>query len=126
MEAETFQRWCGPAALASALGISRVEAARRILEVQPWAGPSCNLSSMARVAGRPRYKVGPVTSDAGSGRSRGLLSRPTVAQWIKAHPTGSYLVRASRHFYHVKDGRIQEDNGIRQLRARVTHYVPMD
>ena len=48
---------------------------------------------------------------------------PTLAQWLRANPHTEAIVRASSHFLHVRDGGIIEDNGVRKMRARVTHVV---
>lgn len=105
---EYYSRWCGPAVVASALGITREEAARRLAEGRKYVRSYTKMSRIGEVVGRPVEQ-----------RKDWL----TFTQFRKANPGRSYIVRASRHFIHVHKGRIREDNGLPKARGRVTHVI---
>lgn len=75
-----------------------------------------------------------VLREAGRLRPRGdyfreksvpLRERPTVSQWLRAHPAGEYLIIAAGHLMHVRDGRHVEHNGHPTWRGRVTHVLKL-
>jgi hypothetical protein len=127
-----FSTFCGPAAVASALGISREDAAARL---DAAAGiqhtSSTNIHTIAKVLKRPCDRV--VNESAlGWGRAHpgysnrrydGSRMRPTLAQWLRVNRRIEAVLRASNHFVHVRNGRIIEANNMVQMRARVTHEV---
>jgi len=107
----SFYEYCGPAAVASVLGITRKQAAKKLT---PYKSRHCvHIDDIAAA----------VESTATYVRRR---NRPTVAQWLRAHPTGSYVIRAAKHGMHIVDGEVVEDNGYRPMRGRVTHVIELD
>jgi hypothetical protein len=127
---KSFASFCGPAAISSALGISREEAAARI---DAAAGKrharASSIHTLAKVVGATAELVTP-TEGAGTGRVGAGWSftyrthrRPTLAAWLRSNPTVEAILRAGYHFVHVRGGAIVEANGLVQPRARVTHVV---
>jgi hypothetical protein len=118
MTPEQFARWCGPAAIGSALGVDRREAARRILDVGRGTRKrgSCTISSLGRVLRRPVRRTSPGAAS----------SSPTLARWLREHPKAEAVLRASSHFVHVKNGEVVEGNGWVPRRGRVTHVIYLD
>lgn len=105
--------YCGPAAVASALGITREEAWLRLKAVRARKSRGwVYVSQVAQVLGT-RYESFPKGS------------RPTVRQWLKAN-TREAILNAAEHFLHVRDGGIVEDNGYRPLKGKVRHVIPVE
>ena len=113
MARRNIASYCGPAAIASALGVSRAEAAARLCEHEPRSRGIFHWPSMAKVLGirnpkRPYWRV--------EHFPRG--ERPTLAAWLWEDARDA-IVFVSRHFVHVKGGHIVEDNGWPCRRGRV-------
>lgn len=109
MTAREFSTYCGPAVVASALEVSRMEAARRLIHAggcDPFGGTDTR--AVARVLGASRYYV--------------LPNRPTVERWL-ATSRRNAILRTFYHVLHVRDGMIVEDNGHPSLRAMVCEIV---
>lgn len=108
---ERVARYCGPAVVASASGLSREEAAERLLEIEPRRRGAFYAKTVNHVLGwRLRYRY-----------SRPCW--PTLAQWLRDHSEGEYIILASHHFIHVKDGEVLEDNGRTPMRGRVLEVL---
>ena len=128
-----FSTYCGPAALASALGVSREDAAARLDSA---AGKrhtsSTNILTIGKALGREVKLVwnkALTVHELGGGKIRvsGRVSRrairPTLSAWLRENPKAHAVLRASTHFLHVRNGKIVEANGLVQPRARVTHVI---
>jgi hypothetical protein len=130
--AKELKRWCGPAAVASAMGWGRRRAARRILAARAKLGDPLDkygrrsgistITELAVAVGRTPFQVKCYAK-------RGWHKKdtcPTVAQWLKGNPHREGILRATSHFIHVKHGKVVEDNGILPRRGRVTHVLYLD
>lgn len=132
MKPEKLAPFCAPAALASATGATRLEAAEEILRVTPRRirNGMVSIDAIARALGLPVYSVRLAPDDQGAGRggwARGVVDLcPTLARWLRDHPGRSAIVRASSHFVHVDAGRVVEHNGWEPRRGRVTHVIWLD
>lgn len=100
--------YCGPAAVASALGITREEAARRLLEVQPRSRGWFHWRTLAAVLRLGWGRIVRYPDD----------DRPTLAAWLETDGRDAILF-VSRHFVHVAGGRVVEANGREPRRGRV-------
>lgn len=105
--------YCGPAAIASALGISRTEAAARLRAHEPRSRGRFHWPSIAKVLGipnpkRPYWRVEHYLRD----------ERPTLAAWLREDGRDAILF-VSHHFVHVQGGRILEHNSWPCRRGRV-------
>lgn len=135
----SFSRYCGPAAVSSALGITRKDAAERIMEARP-AGRRSNgrttyIDEIGRVVGKPvkvitKPDAAHRVSTGGNGRyarmGRSSDVHPTLTQWLRQNPGREAILRSSHHFVHVRDGECIETNGWEPRRGRVTHAVFLD
>ncbi len=129
-EIEEFSKFCAPAALAAVLGISRGEAADRLLEVgviaggdsRKWDGKWSSMVAVAKVLGRPLEKQS-VNYVYGSGRVKFTDRFLTVNQWLAENRESVAVIRASNHFLYVGFGQVLEDNGVKVRKGRVTHAV---
>jgi hypothetical protein len=109
VDIQYYAGWCGPAAVASATGMGREQAAAKLAEVKrPGRGRITSIHTIGAALNLPVLTV----------RGR----RPTLTQWVQSDGRDA-IVRASHHFVHIRDGRVVEDNGLRQPRARVTHVI---
>lgn len=106
-------RYCGPAAIASALGISRQEAAERLLQHQPRSRGRFKWESIAGVLGITLSPQLPARIKRCKPHAR-----PTLAQWLKTDGRDSILF-VSSHFVHVRGGKVVEDNSWPCRRGRV-------
>ena len=119
-----YARYCGPAVVAKALGITRERAAERL------AGPvgadhnnRGTPSSVLRrvlVAGRAGKGLPPVSNWLAP-----IGPRPTLAQWRKAHPGATAVVIVTGHYVYVSHGRLIEHNGRKSSRARVRAWLDL-
>ena len=116
-----YARWCGPAAVASYLGITRTEAARALESVQARSKRSTRTTWVQGISRllwvehqRPLQWFGP-----------GNL--PTLAAWLREGEgaTGEYIVLAAHHFMHTRDGKVIEANGYLPHRGRVLAFIPL-
>jgi hypothetical protein len=113
-EARWLAKYCGPAVVASAEGVSRRHAAQELLR-QPKERNGrkdsglVSIHSVARVLGGVAF----------------FIPRPrvTVKRWLQAHQEDEAILLAHKHFYHVCDGQIVEDNGTRRLRGHVRWVI---
>ena len=138
--AEELAPYCGPSAVASALGISKLDAARRILDARKMLRSRIRgrgwstITEIAHVCGLRRVvRVFLSPDEHGAGPSyRQRYARtprmrcPTVVQWLRTNPHREAIVLASHHFMHVRNGEIIEANGRAVRRGRVTHVVYLD
>ena len=113
MARRNIASYCGPAAIASALGISRYEAGALLLGHEPRSRGIFHWPSVAKVLGirnpkRPYWRV--------ESFPRG--ERPTLAGWLREDRREA-IVFVSDHFVHVNAGRIVEHNGRPCRRGRV-------
>lgn len=113
MRLDTYARYCGPAVVASALGVSRRRAASMLRKAgqAPTRGLT-NIDTIGRVLRRPVLYTPP-------------HDQLTLTQWLRENPDTEAVLRASHHFVHVRRGWLTETNGLRQARARVTHVIPL-
>jgi hypothetical protein len=113
-----FAHFCGPAVVASALGIDTLEAAYLLTEVEkPKRWRTTHISTVYRVLAPRRlcrFMYVP--------RRGGWY--PTITTWLRENPNKEGIVRASKHFLHVIGGEI-ETGDIGQTRARVTHVIQL-
>ncbi len=104
---------CGPAVVASVLGIHRLDAADKLRQIKKPTGKGNNITQMlaiGKVLNLPVHKI--------------LTQRPTLIQWLHGN-RDEMILRASSHFYHVRNSEIIESNGLIQPRARVTHIIQL-
>ena len=127
MKLADFSRYCGPAVLASAMCVSRLQAAQLIRDARrhlPRRGHgrgTTNIRELAWVLGKQWHGGhGYVPNGDGAGRPK---ARRTLAQWLKANPKANAIVLVAHHYVHVCDGQVIEDNGYRPMRGRVTHAI---
>ena len=127
-EIEEFSKFCGPACVAAALGISRGEAADRMLEIgvdadfqRGWT----DINAIGVILDSPVEKQS-VNWVAGSGRIKFTDRFLTVGQWLEKNKDRIAVIRASDHLMYVGFGMIIEDNGIGIKKGRVTHAVFLD
>ncbi len=109
MARRTVASYCGPAAIASALGITREAAATKLLAHEPQSRGLFHWPSLADVVGC----VGLCTFRA---------TRPTLAKWLREDGRDAILFVA-RHFVHVQGGQVVEDNGYPARRGRVRAVI---
>ena len=150
MNLERYSRACGPAVVASVLGISRVRAALKLCEIARPTGrrgiTTC-MRTIGIVLGRATVPTSfsrrrSVFEPLGDGevppsgvvwyaggtdgkrmRRRVVDDRPTLARWLRENPREEAILRLAYHFIHVRRGRVIESNGIVKRRARVTHVI---
>lgn len=107
--------YCGPAAVASALGITRDEAAERLLAVRPTSRGRFHWWHLAEVLfGRPMTKKNNTPRE-------GIIRythKPTLAGWLREDARDA-IVFVGGHFVHVRGGVVVEDNGWPMRRGRV-------
>ena len=117
-----YSRWCGPAALASAMGAPRLTAARLLDRVKQAdvKRSGCHVTYMSVIAEVMDFRV-ETYAHYKSGELVRLCS--TMAQWMRAHPRADAILRVSHHFIHVRRGEVLEDNGHHKIRGRVTHAI---
>lgn len=119
-------QYCGPTALASALGTTRTAVTTRLfIENEIDIDGATELEGISRLLGaeihwQPQWF---------SGR-RGMLRYPTVSQWLREHPVGSYVLLvytgpSERHVLHVAEGEVAADSNHSSLRSRVLGYWPV-
>lgn len=115
---ERYAQACGPAAVAKALGTTRLRAAE-----------------LLRAAGVGPRKIGTTTSAMVRAiRGQGLLAysvgvhhpRPTLTQWRRANPRCRAIVCAGGHAVLVNRGRVLEDNGVPKARGRVRAVILLE
>ncbi|MGE0278318.1 MAG: hypothetical protein AB7R40_23225 [Nitrospiraceae bacterium] len=116
-----YHTYCGPAAIARILGVTRETAASILLLIRTKTGRARRggettykemllaLKFMGAVPPRRRWKF----------YNAPAKERPTLRQWLKAHPNVRALVTASNHAIYVDGGRIIEDNGRPALKGRM-------
>ena len=108
--------YCGPVAIASVLGITRRDAARRLLKYEPQRRGWFCWSSLANVLG-PRSKHVLDYKD--------VSPRPTLARWLREDGRDA-IVMVSSHFVHVRGGAVVEDNGKPCRRGWVRIVILLD
>ena len=127
-EIEEFSKFCGPACVAAALGISRGEAADRMLEQgvdadfrRGWT----DINAVGKILDSPVEKQ---NTDwvGGSGRVKFTDTFLTVNQWLVKNKDRIAVIRATDHFMYVAFGMILEGNGTNLKKGRVTHAVFLD
>jgi hypothetical protein len=104
--AEKLARYCGPAVIASVLGITREQAAERLLEHEPSSRGAFYSSALRKVAGLP------------PGSTYQPRGEPTLARWLREDGRDA-MILVSTHFVHVSGGEVVEDNGLPKRRGRV-------
>ena len=127
-EIQAFSKFCGPACVAAALGISRGEATDRMLEQGVGADHPkgwTDIKAIGEILGAPVEKQS-LDWVAGSERIRFTDRFPTVTQWLAEHKERVAVIRASNHLMYVGFGRVLESNGVRLRKGRVTHAVFLD
>ena len=125
---------CGPAVVASARGITRVEAAIALLTVRFDSTKGHQTTDIYEIADVMGVEMDQVDRQLKSGYERHSIrswqGQPvwlyTLAQWLRSFGDREAILRASRHFLHVNAGRIVEANGQVRMRARVTHTIWLD
>lgn len=146
---ERYAGFCGPAVFASFFGVSRMEAARFLESIGARADNGTGTwtsSAVAKLGGRTIYVEDAHNHDlqtVGAAhvyrwesntahyrrpavRRPGTKNKPTISQWLRAHPEGEYFVCTKTHVMHVKDGAVVEDNGNGGSRGRLTRIMPLD
>lgn len=109
MTTREYATYCGPAAVASVLEISRAEAARRLRA----CGPGC----------RAPGATWPVTIGKLLKARVYELQRPiTVKEWLRRNRRNAIL-GTNDHVMHVRDGLIVEDNGQPSLGSLVKTVI---
>lgn len=122
---ERYAKFCAPAAVASAMGTTRLDAATALREASAetrrgWT----SISGIARALGSVAEEV---RKEDGAGRWAGARqSCPTLTRWLKDNSTREAILRASHHFIHVRNGQVIESNGWTPKRGRVTHVIWLD
>ena len=105
--------YCGPAAVAACLGITRQAAAERLLAERPRSRGSFFWRNVARAVGikngrdNPRVTYYPKWN-----------GRMTLAKWLQLDGRDA-IIFVSSHFVYVKGGKVVEDNGWPARRGRV-------
>jgi hypothetical protein len=119
----TLSRACGPAVISSALAIHRQEAAYRVLQVRA-DGAGARTKGRKPPRGPRTTCMTEICAVVGRGEIQAVRHlRLTLAQWLRMHRGADAIIRVGYHFLHVCDGRVIEDNGLTQMRARVTHVL---
>ena len=54
------------------------------------------------------------------GLTGGAPTKPTLAQFLRAHPTGTFAVRRAGHLFAVIDGIVHDNNRNTGPRSRIT------
>lgn len=109
-----YARYCGPAVVARALGITRERAAELLAAV---------MGSDRYNRGTPSFAVRRVFG-AGPWQGPGE-PLPTLAQWRKAHPGATAIVQVTGHYVYLSHGRLIEHNGRKSSRARVRAWLDL-
>lgn len=116
-----YHTYCGPAAVARILGVTRETAAAMLLLIRSKTGRPRRsgettyqemllvLKFMGAVPPQRRWRMYHAPARA----------RPTLRQWIRAHPKETALVTASNHAVYVSNGEVLEDNGRPALKGRM-------
>lgn len=118
MNLERYSRYCGPAALAYVKGITKLEAAEILYDLEKSAGTK-------RVRGTTGNRVLAQALGTKYLAARGPLANLTLNQFLKTDVGRGYLVVvAGDHFHVCRDGEIVEANGVEKRRARVRGYIP--
>jgi hypothetical protein len=135
-DVEFLSLFCVPAALASALGVSRTEAAAWIQANAPGAVCADGAVYTRRMAPALGVAFQTLSWDyaraqkgSRSYRSQSSTGYPTVAQWLQENPGREAILTAgfaNGHAMHVRNGQIVEDNGRPARRARVVGFIPLD
>jgi len=135
VDLDTYSRYCGPASIASVLGVDRLTAAE-ILAYSGWDGRCggthrLTMKECLEWFGCMEAKIQAVLrSDANllpinredippHRRHHRTYLYPTVAQWLRANPEEEAILITTTHYLHVRNGEIIEDNGTPKKRGRV-------
>jgi hypothetical protein len=120
-----YAEFCGPTAIASAMRRFRYDVTRELFaghSLDADGGTSFDaFASYLGVEYHPQPKWYPHRS--------GTRRYPTVTQWLREHPVGSYVLHTTSveaHVLHVEDGEVRADarpGG--SLRARVEGFWPV-
>ena len=118
---QKLARFCGPAAVASAFGITRDMAARILLMTRTHKNEgTTSVNEIAAAFGLTYTRVFDYKPTL----------HPTLATWLRENRCRNALVRVggnrNGHFVHVKDGFVIEDNGVYSKKRRVTHAIFLD
>lgn len=115
-----YHTYCGPAAVARILNVSRKTAADILLLIRRRVGRpersgvtqykelELALKFMGEIPPRRRWKKYDMSKP-----------RPTLNQWLKANPKTRALVTASGHALYVDGGKIIEGNGRNCYKGRM-------
>lgn len=117
-----FEGFCGPQALASALGVTpRAMAARLVLDNLIRSDGGLPTESVDKLLGKV------VEQRPWFPKRTGRSAYPTLKQWLKEHPCRNAVVYVNAHILHVNEGRIIKDtwDHEKSLRARVEAYWPL-
>ena len=98
----SISRYCGPAAVASVFGVSREEAAARLLAHEPRSTGSFRLHAMYRALG--------VARRGGQYLIPAVTERWTLAKWLRLDGRDA-VVATTSHWLHIRGGEVVEDNG---------------
>ena len=127
-----YADYCGPAVVASVLGVARIEAARRLASIrQPENGWGTHPFDVACLLGRrvvvteTADRARPMSGTECVGVRTYVKKRPTLARWLCENPEEEAVVMAADHLIHVEGGRVVEDNGIPRGRHHARLYIPI-
>lgn len=112
---ERVARYCGPAVVSKLFGITREDAAHRLLQRCPWSRGGITAESMRHVLGVRRDSSRYVWF-----RKNG--KRPTLARWLREDGRDAVLW-TTEHFVLVIGGEVVEDNGEPTRRGRVRGFI---
>jgi len=105
------EEYCVPAAVASALSITKLDAVQRLQKIEPNSRGCYHAMSYATVLGKQAWRYpGP------------WRNRPTLARWLREHKREA-VISAAHHAMHVKGGKVLEGNGHVPMRGRVVDVV---
>lgn len=107
-----YRDFCGPAVVASALGVSRARAARMLCAIDP-AVDATSIYAVERIMGTRAYRWP-------------WRPGPTLRRFVERTPRECIVSAGKRpaHFLHIAPGRVIEDNGVYVPRARVEWVIP--
>lgn len=128
---ERYARYCGPAVLAAALNISRMEAAKRLQARgnkgvgTDWRLMQAELEAAGKKVTRESKKE-TLRAENPHIYINPIAHLPTLSDWIRQNHNVTAIVATATHWVYVNNGEVMEDNGFPNKRGRVNDILRID
>lgn len=127
---EKYSRYCGPRVVSLLLGITPMEAAIRLCEIEAPKGnwEQTSVFTIGKILGKTVESTAraPIYGAGKNGKLyHGFNDKfPTLAQWCEENKGRKAIVRADHHFSLVAFGIVIDKD--ENMRGRVTHAIFLD